>query len=204
MRSPAYVSTRRCDELSNSRSEVSGCGNCHVDWSARDLSPPHHHCMRDAERARHSPSSSSSSTSSSSSLSTALEQKSAGATMRPTKINVLPRSNSGYSYSALEGNSSSGPRRYTWRSIGIVSMLLIGTVWFVGPREQYRKYSSASQPRGTRPHSSAGCEDTHLTCLQSFRTRFLRKRARRLPTCTRLLLSHRRRRRVHVTGTGTL
>ncbi|KAG8996774.1 Guanosine-diphosphatase [Tulasnella sp. JGI-2019a] len=74
-----------------------------------------------------SSSSHSSSHSSSSSISTALEQ--------------------GNGYSPLDtsmgSSSSTGPKRFGWRSVMLLFGLFIGVVWIAGPKEQYRKYANA-------------------------------------------------------------
>ncbi|KAG8862498.1 Guanosine-diphosphatase [Tulasnella sp. 330] len=101
--------------------------------------------MLDAEAPESPKSSSSSKHSSSASISTALEQGKASAFMRPTKINILPRSANGYSPldTSMGSSSSTGPRRFGWRSAMLLFGLFIAAVWISGPTEQYRKYTTA-------------------------------------------------------------
>ncbi|KAG9051700.1 Guanosine-diphosphatase [Tulasnella sp. UAMH 9824] len=69
--------------------------------------------------------------------------------MRPTKINILPRSSGRYSPLDNPGPSSSG-RKIGWRGVAILLGLFVGAVWIINPQQQYEKY--ASGPDGVATH----------------------------------------------------
>lgn len=76
------------------------------------------------------------------SITTALESQPSTLAMRPTKINILPRTGSGGRYSALDTSPHPTGRRLGWKGVAICMGLFIGAVWIINPRQQYQDYKS--------------------------------------------------------------
>ena len=72
--------------------------------------------------------------------------------MRPTKINILPRTSA--RYSPLDNGSAIKGKKVNWRVVAVVGAIFIGAVWIVNPREQLRSFTSPADPSradGTHP-----------------------------------------------------
>ncbi|KAG8895686.1 Farnesyl pyrophosphate synthetase, partial [Tulasnella sp. 403] len=72
-------------------------------------------------------------------VSTALEDRHS-ISMRPGKINILPRTTG--RYSPLDNAGTTGSRKFGWKGVALVLGIFVGAVWFINPQQQLQQYTS--------------------------------------------------------------